>query len=148
MRTTPIGLQIRPMAETDYRDVYRLYRQLFSRTFLSGDSVFSRIFKNFLGSPDREAFVAIVNEHVIGFVTLYYLDVLHHSGLVASIQDLVVTEEFRGRGVGKTMIEFVKSKVTEKQCKGLEVATDLWQSGARSFYRQCGFQGKNLMAAR
>jgi ribosomal protein S18 acetylase RimI-like enzyme len=148
MRTTPIGLQIRPMAEADYRDVYRIYRQLFSRAFLGGDGVFSRIFQKFFGTSDREAFVATVNEHVIGFVTLYYLDVLHHSGLVASIQDLVVTEEFRGRGVGKSMIEFVKRQVTEKQCKGLEVATDLWRSGAKSFYEQYGIQGRNIMAVR
>lgn len=152
MRLLPVGLQIRPMAEEDYRDVYRLYRQLVGtrRTYRAAaqeEQEFSRIFRNFFQNPEREAYVATVYNHVIGFVTLYYLDVFHHSGQIASIQELVVTEEFRGRGVGKALVDFVKMKALEKHCRGLEVATDLWQSGAKSFYDKCGLHGKVLMMA-
>lgn len=147
MRLILNGLQIRPLAESDYRSVYRLYRQLTGAgpAFPEGD--FARIFRNFFLFEDREAFVATVHNNVIGFVTLYYLDVLHHNGQVASIQELVVTEEFRGRGVGRALVEFVRAKVQEKRCHGLEVATDLWQSGAKKFYERCGLQIKSRMVA-
>lgn len=147
MRLIPIGIQIRPMLEQDYRDVYRLYRQLVGRSFSGIESNFTRIFKGFINSGEREAYVATINNYVIGFVTLYYMDVFHRSGQVMSIQELVVTEEFRGRGVGKALVEFVKRKAVEKHCNGLEVATDMWQSGAKSFYEKCGLQGKTLMMA-
>lgn len=147
MKLTPIGLQIRPMVEDDYRDAFRLCRQLFGTNLFRFENDFSRIFKGFFGKADREAFVATVNDNVIGIVTLYYLDVFHHNGLVASIQELIVTEEFRGRGVGKALVEFVKQQIREKSCNGLEVATDLWQSGARTFYERCGFQGRSYMVA-
>ena len=147
MRLIPSGLQIRPIVKDDYHDIYRLYRQLVGTSFFGGENEFSRIFDSFFNSLDREAFAALVHTRVIGFVTLYYLDVLHYSGQVASIQELVVTEEFRGRGVGHAMVEFVKQKVSEKHCHGLEVATDLWQGGAKSFYDRCGLQGKTLVAA-
>jgi ribosomal protein S18 acetylase RimI-like enzyme len=151
MRLLPIGLQIRPMVDEDYRDVYRLFRQLAGTSTSTYDNDteknFSRIFKGFFNSSEREAYVAAINNNVIGFVTLYYLDVFHHSGQIASIQELVVTEEFRGRGVGKIFVEFVQRKATEKHCHGLEVATDLWQGGAKSFYEKCGLQGKSLMMA-
>jgi PhnO protein len=132
------------MVEADYHAVYRLYRQLVG----NGDyrDEFSRIFQSFFEGKGREAYVADVHQRVIGFVTLYYFDVLHHSGQVASIQELVVTEEFRGRGVGRTLINFVKEKLHEKQCRGLEVATDLLHGGARSFYQKCGLRGKSCLA--
>ena len=147
MRLSPIGLQIRPMTEDDYHAVYRLYRQLGGTGTSRGAPEFNRIFKQFFNSGDREAYVATVHNRVIGFVTLYYFDVFRCSGQVASIQELVVTEEFRGRGVGRALIEFVKQKVKEKKCRCLEVATDLWQNGAKSFYERCGLMGKSLMLA-
>jgi len=145
MRLLPIGLQIRPMAESDYDAVFRLYRQLVGKG-MSCEREFARIFKSFFASGDREAYVADVHHNVIGFITLYYFDVFHHCGQVASIQELVVTEEFRGRGVGRTLVNFVKEKMTEKQCRGLEVATDLLHSGARAFFQKCGLQGKPSFA--
>jgi ribosomal protein S18 acetylase RimI-like enzyme len=147
MRLLLNGLQIRPVIGDDYRAVFRLYRQLVGSSALGPESDFSRIFNSFLALKDREAFVATVHEKVIGLVTLYYLDVLHHHGVIASIQELIVTEEFRGRGVGRALVEFVKGKIIEKECRGLEVATDLWQSGAKAFYERCGFQGKSQMVA-
>lgn len=147
MSLTPIGLQIRPVAREDYKDVYRLYRQLVSTVQYRSENDFARIFQSFMNSDEREAFVATVHNRVIGFVTLYYFDVFHHCGQVASIQELVVTEEFRGRGVGKALVGFVRKQTTERHCRGLEVATDMWQGGAKLFYRKCGFRGRILMIA-
>jgi len=145
MRLSPIGLQIRLMGEDDYRDVYRLYRQMSGTSY--SEVEFTRIFNKFLSSNDREVYVAIVSKRTIGFVTLFYLDVFRYSGLIASIQELFVTEEFRGRGVGKALVEFVKEKVCEKQCHGLEVAPDLRQSGVKSFYEKCGLIDESLVSA-
>jgi len=143
----PIGLQIRPVVREDYHDVYRLYRQLVNPIQYSIENDFARIFNNFLNADNQEAFVATVHNRVIGFVTLYYFEVFHHSGQVASIQELIVTEEFRGRGVGQALVGFAKKQTTERHCRGLEVATDLWQGGAKSFYKKCGFQGRTVMIA-
>jgi GNAT superfamily N-acetyltransferase len=147
MRIVSNALQIRPIAQQDYQDVFRMHRQLAGNSFFGGELEFSRIFKSFFERKDREAYVAALHNRAIGFVTLYYMDVLHRSGQIVSIQELVVTEEFRGRGVGQTLIEFVKQKVKEHHCRGMEVATDLWQSGAKSFYERCGLKGKTQMLA-
>lgn len=145
MRLSPVGLQIRLMAEVDYREVYRLYRQMSGTS--CNEVEFSRIFNKFLSGNDREAYVAIVYKRIIGLVTLYYFDAFRYSGPIASIQELFVTEEFRGRGVGKALVEFVKAKICEKQCHGLVIATDLRRSGAKSFYENCGLTGNPLVPA-
>jgi GNAT superfamily N-acetyltransferase len=147
MRIVTNGLQIRAMLETDYQDVFRIQRQLNGKIGLSSESDFTRIFKGFLNGTDREAYVAVLHKRVIAFVTLYYLDVWHYCGRIASIQELLVTEEFRGRGVGRALLEFVKQQVKEKQCRGLEVATDLWQSRAKDFCQRCGLHGKTRTMA-
>jgi GNAT superfamily N-acetyltransferase len=84
---------------------------------------------------------------VIGFVTVYYFEAFHYFGKAAIVQELAVTEEFRGRGVGKALVEFVKEHTSKKHCHGLEIATDLWQSGAKSFYEKCGFINKPIILA-
>jgi ribosomal protein S18 acetylase RimI-like enzyme len=142
MRIVSNGVQIRRLAETDYQAVFRIHRQVNGKTVLTDETDFARIFKGFLTDADREAYVAVLYNRVIGFVTLYYLDVWHYYGRIASIQELLVTEEFRGRGVGRALLEFVRQRVKEQQCRGLEVATDLWQSRARNFYQRCGLHGK------
>ena len=147
MRLTPIGLQIRPMLEDDYRDVSRLYRQLTGMAHFKVGNVFDQIFKSFFHVSDREAYVATVHNNVIGFVTIYYLDVMHRCGRVASIQELVVTEEFRGRGVGKALVDFVMRKAEEDHMQGMEIATDLWQGGAKSFYEKCGLKRRSYLVA-
>jgi GNAT superfamily N-acetyltransferase len=147
VRIVSNALQIRPMEDRDYQDVFRMYRQLAGKNIFSNELEFSRIFKSFCQLPDREAYVAVLHNRAIGFVTLYYMDVFHCNGQVASIQELVVTEEFRGRGVGQAMIEFIKQKVKERHCRGMEVATDLWRSGAESLYERCGWKGKTQMMA-
>jgi GNAT superfamily N-acetyltransferase len=147
MRIVSNALQIRSMTEQDYQDVFRMYRQLAGKNIFKNELDFSRIFKSFFDRKDREAYVAALHNRAIGFVTLYYMDVFHRSGQVASIQELVVTEEFRGRGVGQAIIEFVKQRVKERHCRGMEVATDLWQSGAKSFYERCGLKGQTQMMA-
>jgi GNAT superfamily N-acetyltransferase len=138
MRIVSNALQIRPVAEHDYQDVFRIYRQLAGNNFFSNELEFSRIFKSFFERKDREAYVAALHNQAIGFVTLYYMEVLHRGGQVVSIQELVVTEEFRGRGVGQAIIEFVKQKVKERHCRGMEVATDLWQRGRNHFTNDAG----------
>lgn len=146
MRLAPIGLQIRPMLESDYQAVFRLYRRLVGK-INHCEADFARIFQHFFEDIDREAFVADVHSKVIGFVTLYYLEVFHQGGYVASIQELIITEEFRGRGVGRSLMEFVKQKSREKECRGLEVATDLLGRDAQLFYQRCGWRSKKCLAA-
>lgn len=145
MRLVPTGLHIRPMLQSDYQAVYRLYRCL-GRKISHCEADFARIFYNFLEADDREGFVADLHSKVIGLVTLYYLEVFHYGGHAAMIQELIVTEEFQGRGVGRSLMEFVKQKAQEKKCRGVEVATDLLERDTSMFYRRCGWQGRRYLA--
>jgi GNAT superfamily N-acetyltransferase len=147
MRIVSNGVQIRSMLEIDYQDVFRIQRQVNGKIAQTSVIDFTRIFQGFLNATDREAFVAVLHSRVIAFVTLYYLDVWHYCGRIASIQELLVTEEFQGRGVGRTLLEFVKQRVKEQQCRGLEVATDIWQSRAKAFYQHCGLHGRTRTMA-
>lgn len=147
MKLSPVGLQIRLMSNDDYRDVYRLFRQMNGAGACCDEIEFARIFKKFFNSDDREAYVATVHNRVIGFVTLYFFEAFHYFGKAAIIQELVVTEEFQGRGVGRALVEFVKQRTSEKNCRGLQVAADLWRSGAKSFSERCGLISKPLKLA-
>lgn len=124
MRLHAVGLSIRRMQADDVQAVLRLARQLPGSILRwSKDASFVQVFQDLLEGKGKEAFVATLHQRVIGFVSLYYMRVLHHGGTVASIQELVVTEELRGRGVGRALVDFARERARELCCAGVEVAS-------------------------
>ncbi|MGE5549963.1 MAG: GNAT family N-acetyltransferase [Bacteroidota bacterium] len=123
MRLHAGGLCIRRMQADDLQAVLGLVRQLPGNIIRwSKEASFTQVFQDLLEGKGKEAFVATLHQRVIGFVSLYYMRVLHHGGTVASIQELVVTEELRGRGVGRALVDFARARAQELCCAGVEVA--------------------------
>ena len=119
------GLAIRRLRPEDFEAVLALLRQLPGSRASRSREGFARIFQALLDGEGQEAFVATLRHWIVGFVSLYYLDVLHHGGRVASIQELVVTAELRGRGIGRALIEFARARAKERHCTGTELALGL-----------------------
>ncbi|MGE5549114.1 MAG: GNAT family N-acetyltransferase [Bacteroidota bacterium] len=137
-------IEIRKIRAEDCQQVLGLLR-LFpgSRLGRAGGAGCGRIFQGLMQGGAQEAFVATLHQRVIGFISLYYLNVLHHGGLVASVQELVVTEELRGRGIGRALLDFARSRARELSCAGLELAGVLpGQAGSlRGGGRLAGYSG-------
>lgn len=77
-------------------------------------------------------FIAKENDEIIGIVTghSYYSEV--------HISDLLVLEQYRGKHIGRQLVNTVENYYKEKGFKHISLSTYDFQ--ASDFYRKCGFQ--------
>jgi ribosomal protein S18 acetylase RimI-like enzyme len=76
---------------------------------------------------------------VVGVASLWIKPDLAHGDTVVEVPMLVVTEESRGEGVGKALMEEVQRLAAEKGATIMELVATTQNVAAREFYRTLGF---------
>jgi ribosomal protein S18 acetylase RimI-like enzyme len=88
-------------------------------------------------------FVAICDGLIVGYATLYgnvvsEADTTHHAYSFASVEDLCVTKKFRGRGIGKKLLQECEESARASGQKYLRLSVLGGNSRARHFYAEFG----------
>lgn len=98
----------------------------------------------FGANPVWHAFVATVadpdspnHERIVAFA-LYYIRYSTWKGQVMYLEDIIVTEEMRGRGIGGMLFERLKAEAREKGWKRMSWQVLEWNEPAIRFYRKLG----------
>ncbi|MES2646699.1 MAG: GNAT family N-acetyltransferase [Bacteroidota bacterium] len=86
-------------------------------------------------NPVWWAFVAEENEVVQGFA-LYYIRYSTWKGQRMYLEDIVVTEAMRGKGLGKLLFDALIKEATEKNLSGIAWQVLDWNKPAINFYRK------------
>ncbi len=87
--------------------------------------------------PVYKAFVAEANGAVIGFA-LYYIRYSTWKGCRLYLEDLLITEEFRGRGVGSLLFDELIRECRRQGFNGMTWQGLDWNEPAIGFYRKYG----------
>jgi ribosomal protein S18 acetylase RimI-like enzyme len=77
---------------------------------------------------------------VVGFINFTTRRTVLHGGLSGLIDELVVAEEYRRRGIGKRLVAAAVDKCRQLGCREVEVSTQKTNLEAREFYKDCGFE--------
>jgi GNAT superfamily N-acetyltransferase len=93
-------------------------------------------------APVWWAFVAEVDGRVEGFA-LYYIRYSTWKGQRLYLEDLIVTEDMRGRGLGKLLFDRLLEEMKEKNFSGMVWQVLDWNESAIQFYKKykAGFDG-------
>lgn len=86
-------------------------------------------------NPVWEAYVAEVNGIIQG-LALYYIRYSTWKGRRIYLEDLIVTEEMRGRGIGKLLFDKVVEEMKTKQYSGMAWQVLEWNEPAINFYKK------------
>jgi GNAT superfamily N-acetyltransferase len=86
-------------------------------------------------SPVWKAFVA-ENDGVIIGLALYYVRYSTWKGCRLYLEDLVVTEEFRGKGIGKSLFDKIIVEAKEQGFNGMTWQVLDWNDPALNFYKK------------
>lgn len=89
----------------------------------------------FGGNPVWWAFVAEENQVVLGFA-LYYVRYSTWKGQRMYLEDLLVTNEMRGRGIGKLLFDRLIEEAKEKKFSGIVWQVLDWNEPAINFYKK------------
>ncbi len=86
-------------------------------------------------TPVYWAFVAEVDENIVGFA-LYYIRFSTWKGERMYLEDLLVTEEWRGKGIGKLLFDRMIKEAKEKRMNGMTWQVLEWNTPAINFYKK------------
>ena len=86
-------------------------------------------------TPVWWAFVAEVDQKVVGFA-LYYIRYSTWKGQRLYLEDILVTESFRGKGIGKLLFNRLIEEAKEKKFSGMVWQVLEWNEPAINFYKK------------
>ena len=97
-------------------------------------------YERLLNDANSHFLVAAREGAPIGFINFTVRQTILHQSPSALIDELVVAEEHRGKGVGRQLVQAAIEKCRNLGCCEVEVSTEKTNLKARKFYKQCGFE--------
>ncbi len=130
-----MNIYIREAQISDYETITKLSVQLGYKT--ANDETLQRL-TEILTSDNYCVFVAVADEKIAGWIQgCYSLRV--ESETFVEIGGLVIDENFRRMGLGKTLVDKVIEWSVFKNCKKVRVRSNVMRGTAHEFYKNLGF---------
>lgn len=95
-----------------------------------------------------EILVGELDDRIIGMTSLLYTISTFHGQRVGLLEDMIVHPEFRGRGVGRTLLEAAIALAGPRGCARLTLLTDATNDDAIRFYQRGGFARSPMIPLR
>ncbi|MGW8187694.1 MAG: N-acetyltransferase family protein [Desulfobacterales bacterium] len=133
---------IRVATQRDLPELLELYRQLDpedSPVLPLADA--EKIFETTNKYPDYRVYVASRYGKTLGTFALLIVDNLAHLGArYGIVEDVVVTAEWQGMGIGRQMMRFAMQKCHAAGCYKLVLSSNKKRVDAHRFYKKLGFR--------
>jgi GNAT superfamily N-acetyltransferase len=142
---------VRIATPTDLPALVVLLSELFSiEVDFSPDTAKQRRGLELLLDAGERACVLVAEEagQVVGMVTAQILISTAEGADVALIEDMVVTQSARGRGIGQRLLAEIESWCAERGLARLQLLADRQNTPASEFYQRCGWLPTQMVAWR
>lgn len=132
------SVQIREGTKEDLPQVFELVKELalFERAPHEVTNTVEKMEEDGFGAnPVYGFFVAEEQDRIIG-LSLFYWRYSTWKGKRLYLEDIIVTEEERGRGIGKLLFDRTLAKSIEAKCTGMMWQVLDWNEPAINFYKK------------
>lgn len=132
--------QVREASADDLPALLKLYEQLGmddgkALSLAEAEKIFLRI-GNY---PDYRIYLAEQDGAAVATFALLIMDNLGHLGAPSAIlEDVVVAETCRGRGIGQQLMDFATARCRDKGCYKLFFSSNINRTDAHRFYGKLG----------
>jgi GNAT superfamily N-acetyltransferase len=144
--TQPSSIEIAPATPADVPMVLTLitalaeYEKLRHEVVATEASLHQALFGP---KPGAEAIIARADGTAAGFALFFhnFSTFMGKRGLY--LEDLFVLPEFRGRSIGKALLQYLAQLALQRDCARFEWAVLDWNRPARDFYESLGAEAKS-----
>ncbi len=148
-------IRLRPLQSADLDTFLQLGSKtcgsLHGRPSQSESDLFDRFrsfVKEFAFRHESEIWVASSSsQHYLGHIWLYTTNNRFNGNSELWVWDVSVVPEFRGRGVGKILMEYSRKRATELECNELWLLVAEDNEVARKLYTSCEMKSRAHMLA-
>lgn len=136
---------IRKALKEDVAAMHRLVRELaaFEKAPEAVTNTVEDMLKDGFGQqPVYFAFVAELQNEIVG-MAISYIKYSTWKGKGVFLEDIVVTEKMRGRGIGKKLFDAVLNEAKKMKASTMHWQVLDWNTGAISFYKKYGCTFEN-----
>lgn len=150
LRVTDLRVNVRTAQPADLDSLVSLLAELFS---IEQDFVFDELRQRrglalMLENERGCVLVAEVEGQVVGMCTGQLLVSTAEGGLSLLVEDVVVQEQWRGRGVGRLLVEAISDWARVNKVSRLQLLADRNNVPALDFYRIMGWHKTELICLR
>ena len=126
-------MKIRTLEPEDIKQVIDIWTNSFSRNFSKP------VNSEYLSDPNSTTIVISIEDIIIGVASIHIIKKL--TRILGVIEDVAVNEKYRGKGVGKKLVERLILIGKQKNCDKIVLSSSEENS---KFYEKIGFKKKEL----
>ncbi|WP_199620762.1 GNAT family N-acetyltransferase [Paenibacillus alkalitolerans] len=127
-------INYREAASHDEDEVFELASRL-ATSFKINKNDFAKIFSNLLNDVNADLIIAETEAKVIGYALAFHHSTFYTNGTVSWVEEIFVSEGFRGRDIGKKLMQIIELKALNRGSKLVALAT----RRAGEFYKAIGY---------
>ena len=126
-------MKIRTLEPEDIKQVIDIWTNSFSRNFSKP------VNPEYLSDPNSTTIVISIEDIIVGVASIHIIKKL--TRILGVIEDVAVNEKYRGKGVGKKLVERLILIGKQKNCDKIVLSSSEENS---KFYEKIGFKKKEL----
>ena len=106
---------------------------------------FTALLKNYMQEDDKKILVAqIVNSKIIGMISIVFLSRLNQNTSEMYVPELIVSQNYHSKGIGKKLLNFSIKLGKEKKCHRIRLESGNQRIESHNFYKHLGFEDSSI----
>ena len=106
---------------------------------------FEKLLKNYMQEDDKKILVAQDNDSkIIGMISMVFLSRLNQNTLEMYVPELIVSQNYRSKGIGKKLINSSIEFGKEKKCHRIRLESGNQRIESHKFYKHLGFENSSV----
>lgn len=104
-----------------------------------------RAFNMIEASANEQLFAAELAGEVVGtFQIMFSRTLTGRGGLVMVIEAVQTRDDMRGKGIGATMVNYAIAEAARRDCRLVQLASNMARTDAHRFYERLGFSKSHV----
>ena len=106
---------------------------------------FTALLKNYMQEDDKKILVAqIDNSKIIGMISIVFLSRLNQNTSEMYVPELIVSQNYHSKGIGKKLLNFSIKLGKEKKCHRIRLESGNQRIESHKFYKHLGFEDSSI----